>query len=401
LVWALLTNPGHSQQPVALYCYQGPSGQWAPCSPNNPLQTSGGGGGGGGTVTQGTTPWVTQEANSAAILAGVIATNTTLGAPFQAGGSIGNAAFGATQSGVWNINAITTLPAVTFASPQPVTGTFWQATQPVSIASMPSTPVTGTFFQATQPVSGTFFQATQPVSIASMPSTPVTGTFWQATQPVSIASMPSTPVTGTFWQATQPVSNTGTFSTQATLSAETTKVIGTVNQGTSPWAVSAASLPLPTGASTSALQTTGNTSLTTINTTLGSPFQAGGSIGNTSFAVTNAGTFAVQAALNAETTKVIGTVNQGTSPWVSSVTGTVTANAGTNLNTSGLALESGGNLAAIETTLVNNAGTTSAPAAGIQSVQGVPHMQPLVVVMSAPMMQCPVNPISKKPRALC
>jgi hypothetical protein len=34
-------------------------------------------------------------------------------------------------------------------------------------------------------VSGTFFQATQPVSIASMPTTPVTGTFWQATQPVS------------------------------------------------------------------------------------------------------------------------------------------------------------------------------------------------------------------------
>jgi hypothetical protein len=40
--------------------------------------------------------------------------------------------------------------------------------------------------------------------------------------------------------------------------------------------VSAASLPLPTGAATSALQTTGNTSLTTINTTLGSPMQATG-----------------------------------------------------------------------------------------------------------------------------
>ena len=50
-----------------------------------------------------------------------------------------------------------------------VTGTFWQATQPVSIASMPSTPVTGTFWQATQPVSGTFWQATQPVSAASLP----------------------------------------------------------------------------------------------------------------------------------------------------------------------------------------------------------------------------------------
>jgi hypothetical protein len=55
----------------------------------------------------------------------------------------------------------------------PVTGTFFQATQPVSIAS-------------TVPVTGTFFQDTQPVSIAS--SVPVTGTFFQDTQPVSIAS---------------------------------------------------------------------------------------------------------------------------------------------------------------------------------------------------------------------
>lgn len=50
-------------------------------------------------------------------------------------------------------------------------------------------------------------------------------------------------------------------------------------------------LPLPTGAATSALQTTGNSELTTINTTLGSPFQAGGSIGNTSFGATESGTW--------------------------------------------------------------------------------------------------------------
>jgi len=41
----------------------------------------------------------------------------------------------------------------------------------------------------TQPISGSVsisnFPAIQPVSIATMPSTPVTGTFWQATQPVS------------------------------------------------------------------------------------------------------------------------------------------------------------------------------------------------------------------------
>jgi hypothetical protein len=82
-----------------------------------------------------------------------------------------------------------------------------------------------------------------------------------------------------------------------------------------------------------------NQRLTTINTTLGTPFQAGGSIGNTTFAVTQAtaanlnatvvgtGTFAVQAAQSGS--------------W------TVTANAGTNLNTSLLALETGGNLATI------------------------------------------------------
>lgn len=45
---------------------------------------------------------------------------------------------------------------------------------------------------------------------------------------------------------------------------------------------------IPTGWPTAA-------GLSQINTTLGSPFQAGGSIGNTTFAVTNAGTFATQA----------------------------------------------------------------------------------------------------------
>jgi hypothetical protein len=112
------------------------------------------------------------------------------------------------------------------ATPVPVSGTFYQTTQPVSIASMPTTPVTGTFWPVTQPISGTvsvsgsvavtgsFYQATQPVSIASMPSTPVTGTFWQATQPVSgtvTVGNVSLAVTGSFYQATQPISGTVTI----------------------------------------------------------------------------------------------------------------------------------------------------------------------------------------------
>lgn len=118
-----------------------------------------------------------------------------------------------------------------------VTGTFWQATQPVS----------GTFWQATQPVSGTVTAnagtnlntsalalntsvdgveallgtidadtstlagavsgTEMQVDVLTMPTVAVTGTFWQATQPVSGTFWQVTqPVSGTFWQATQPVS---------------------------------------------------------------------------------------------------------------------------------------------------------------------------------------------------
>lgn len=84
--------------------------------------------------------------------------------------------------------------------------------------------------------------------------------------------------------------------TLTTVISGSVAVTGTFFQATQP--VSAASLPLPALAATSALQTT-------INTTLGSPMQATG--------------------------------------------GSVTANAGTNLNTSTLAKESGGNLATVAT----------------------------------------------------
>lgn len=106
--------------------------------------------------------------------------------------------------------------------------------QPVVIASNQSgIPVTGTFWQVTQPVSGTFWQATQPVS----------GTFWQATQPVSLAS---TTVTGSV-AVTGPLTDT-----QLRASAVPVSLTSTTLTGTS--AISAASLPLPAGAATSAKQ---------------------------------------------------------------------------------------------------------------------------------------------------
>lgn len=178
-------------------------------------------------------------------------------------------------------------------------------------------------------------------------SVAVTGAFWQATQPVSLASVPAHDVT-----------NAGTFAVQAAQSG--TWTVAATQSGA--WNITniSGTVSLPTGAATettlaaleSKVGTTntriGNTNeaapssdtatsglngrlqrvaqnLTTINTALGTPFQAGGSIGNTAFGVNNGSGAsavniqdggnsitvdgAVTATLSAETTKVIGTVN--------------------------------------------------------------------------------------------
>ncbi len=199
---------------------------------------------------------------------------------------------------------------------------------------------------------------------------PVTGTFWQGTQPVSLATVPSHEVT-----------NAGTFAVQAaaTLAAETTKVIGTVNQGTSPWAVgdgagsltvdspqlpaalaangglkvegvaggvavpiSAASLPLPTDAATQttlamvladldALYTdasnwyTGSSVDAIVNVRNLPSVQGQNTMANSVPVVlaSDQSSTPVAATLAAETTKVIGTVNQPTGQGKTLLFGTI------------------------------------------------------------------------------
>lgn len=122
----------------------------------------------------------------------VIATNT---APLAGGGTVTIDATGLTITGVKLLDSGGgNYGSISAAGALKVDGS--AVTQPVSIASMPSTAVTGTFYQATQPV-----------SLASVPSHAVTnaGTF-----SVQVSSAPTTAVTGTFWQATQPVSGTVT-----------------------------------------------------------------------------------------------------------------------------------------------------------------------------------------------
>jgi hypothetical protein len=161
--------------------------------------------------------------------------------------------------------------------------------------------------------------------------------------------------------ASQAVTNTGTFAVQATLAAETTKVIGTVNQGTSPWIIS--------GAVTLASTTiTGSVAVTGTFYQATQPVSGTIAFSNTSLAVTNTGTFAVQATLSAETTKVIGTVNQGTSPWVTKDTildGCVTSNVlAVSLPSATVSTLTPVTAAAIASAIVSNPPTTIAVTQG-------------------------------------
>ena len=202
-------------------------------------------------------------------------------------------------------------------------------------------------------VTGTFFQATQPVSIATMPTTPVTGTFFQTTQPVSLSSIPLP--TGAATSALQTTGNSS-LSTIATdvgnipaqgqaLAAASLPVVLTAAQVTTltPPTTITANLGTLNGAATAALQGTTNTDLATINTTLGSPFQSGGSIGNSSFGISgtlpgfastptfNLGTLngAATAALQSTANTDLAAINTTLGSPMQTSGGSVTANLGT------------------------------------------------------------------------
>lgn len=142
-----------------------------------------------------------------------------------------NVAAGAlTPSGMQDVNILSSVPLTVSGpltdvqlrtTPVPVSGTFFQVTQPVSgtvaVSNFPATqPVTGTFFQATQPVSGTVavsnFPASQavtgPLTDVQLRTTPVPVSGTVATGGLTDVQLRTTPVpvSGTFFQATQPIS---------------------------------------------------------------------------------------------------------------------------------------------------------------------------------------------------
>ena len=170
------------------------------------------GGGSGGAVTQATSPWVVGGLGTA-------------GAPSGGVVSVQGVAGGIAQP---VSNASLPLPA----------GASTSANQ-TSVQSAPGTPQTtaltvqGNASNVALPVSGTFWQATQPVSNASLPL------------PAGASTAAKQPALGTAGTASADV-----LSIQGVASMTAIKTDGSAV--TQP--VSAASLPLPTGASTSAIQ---------------------------------------------------------------------------------------------------------------------------------------------------
>lgn len=245
-----------------------------------------------------------------------------------------------------------------FQATQPVSGTFFQSTQPVSMATAPTTPVTGTFWQTTQPVSGTFWQATQPVSMATAPTTPVTGTFWQSTQPVN-GSGGTFPITG--WPTTASTAALAVRCVTAAGSAfESCAGAGGGGSGLTDTELRATAVPVSVAGGAvdethgSAVIATGPANM------LEAKDQDGVALPNN---VTEGS--AVRAAGSLYGVQYVMPVNEDGSAIAS-----MTANAGTNLNTSALLTS---------TAFTTSFGTAGTPASQVNSVQGISGGTPVGV----------------------
>src|SRR6516164_18934 len=154
----------------------------------------------------------------------------------------------ANQGGAWNVGITGTVTVSgTVTSNQggapwsmKPDGTTWAMTSTSANVNVTnaSIPVTGTFWQTTQPVSGTV-AATQSGTWTVQPGNTANTTAWLVT-----GTGGTFPVTGTFWQATQPVSGTVTANQGgAPWSQNQTQLNGVAlgspsNYGTSPGAIS-------------------------------------------------------------------------------------------------------------------------------------------------------------------
>jgi len=191
------------------------------------------------------------------------ASAVTVGGTVTVGNSLAISSLPALAAGTAQIGSVT----ASISGTVPVSGTFFQGTQPVSLTTLPAL-VAGTAqigsvtasISGTVPVSGTFFQATQPASLASLPALAagtnqigsVTASI-SGTVPISISSVTvGNSVTIGNFPATQAVSLASVPTHGVTLASTT---------------VTVSALPRPTWTNFSGSVTTANTAITAISTT--------------------------------------------------------------------------------------------------------------------------------------
>jgi len=189
------------------------------------------------------------------------------------------------------------------------------------------------------PVSGSVtatISGTPTVSISG--TVPVSGTFYQATQPVSLTSLPSL------------ATGSNTIGSVNVLGGNATAVKVDGSAVTQP--ISASSLPLPTNAAQDGVDGTGITAPTGGSGIRGWLSGIYNKLSNSLTVTASNLDVALSTRLKPADTltgvTAVGSITNALPAGTNSI-GQVTANAGTNLNTSSLALESGGNLATIAT----------------------------------------------------
>ena len=168
------------------------------------------------------------------------------------------------QATAANLNATVT-GTVGISGTVPVSGTFWQTTQPVSLTTLPALVASSAVIGSVKVTDGTNFQPTGDTSARTIHTTvdnsslAVTGTFWQSTQPISIASA-VTVAQATASSLNATVVGTGTFAVQSAQSGTWTVQPGNT-PNSSPWLVSV--IPATSGGwSTNVQQALSNTAVT-------------------------------------------------------------------------------------------------------------------------------------------
>jgi hypothetical protein len=268
-----------------------------------------------GTVTanQGTSPWVTKDQSDGPVTPGTVASFSQLaGGQFNTAlptlttgqqsaiqlDASGRLIIAPTTQGILaedhnygtvGVNTLRTASQIgnaTGAADFAAGNSSAQTLRVVIATNQAAIPVTGTFWQTTQPVSGTFWQTTQPVSGTVAATQSGTWTVQQGTPPWTIqgdsasgASKAGNPVQiGGVFNTTQPTVTTGqTVEAQSTARGALIVATGVDNFNINNIS---GTISLPTGAATSANQSTEITSLQLIDNPIGSV--TGGAAGTSS-----------------------------------------------------------------------------------------------------------------------